>query len=96
MTPGAGPLLIPGYNLNNLGRGPQDKDTYPNIKGLGLLVSDKKIFKVLPTGVYVKEFSLKKLISFSNLIGSMSSVLQTKPRDIGYLVPKKIFKGFLT
>ena len=27
----------------------------PNIKGLGLLVSDKKIFIILPIGVYVNK-----------------------------------------
>ena len=41
VTPGAGPFLTPGYNLNNFGRGPLED--IPNIKDLGLLVSDKKI-----------------------------------------------------
>ena len=44
MTPRARPSLTQGYNLNNFGSGPLGEATY-NIKDLGLLVSDKKIFK---------------------------------------------------
>ena len=44
---GRGHFLPQGYNLNILGKGPLGS-YLPNIKGLGLLVSDKKIFKVFP------------------------------------------------
>ncbi|MCG8046500.1 MAG: hypothetical protein N0E48_12815, partial [Candidatus Thiodiazotropha endolucinida] len=47
---GRGHFGLQGYNLNNFGRGSLDKATFyiPNIKDLGLLVSDKKIFKPFP------------------------------------------------
>ena len=57
----------------------------PNIKGLGLLLSDKKIFKVLPAGVYVKKWPLRKkdqgqpyVVFFSNFIGPRFPMLDTK------------------
>ena len=75
-----GPFLIPGLKFDNI----------PNIKGLGLLVLDKKIFLRLPIGVYVKKLPLHKkvkvsysffvVVSFFNLIGSMSQMLDTKPQ----------------
>ena len=38
---GGASFLPQGHHMNNLGRGPLG----PNIKALGLLVSEKKIFK---------------------------------------------------
>ena len=43
VTPEAGPFWPYGYNLIKLRRSLLD-DTTPNIKALGLVVSDKKIF----------------------------------------------------
>ena len=44
--PGGGTIFGPnGHNLDRLGKGPLDDATNPNIKALGLVVSDKKIFK---------------------------------------------------
>ena len=40
-----------GHNLNKLGRGPNN---IPNNKTLGLVVSDKKIFKVFISKIYFK------------------------------------------
>ena len=40
--------------MNDLGRGTQEKSYIQNIKGLGLLVADKKIFEVLPIEVQEK------------------------------------------
>ena len=37
VTPGAGPILTPGYNLNNLGRGQLDKAVYQISKGWAFL-----------------------------------------------------------
>ena len=42
--PVRGHFLPQSYNLNNSSRGPLDGVTYINIKDLGLLLSDKKIF----------------------------------------------------
>ena len=39
-----GVIFRQGHNLNKLGRGPLGDATYQNIKALGLMVSDKKIF----------------------------------------------------
>ena len=47
VTPGAGPFLTQGYNVKNLCKGPLDTKVL-NVKGLGLLVSHKKISKVFP------------------------------------------------
>ena len=45
MTLGRGHFLLQGHNLNKLGRGQLGDGCYiPNIKALGLMVSDKKIF----------------------------------------------------
>ena len=46
-APGQGHFWTQGNNLNNLGGGPLGEAMY-QIKGLGLLLSDKKIFKVFP------------------------------------------------
>ena len=53
--PGWGHFWPKGYNLNKLGRGQLGDDTYqismlyiPNIKALGPVVSDKKIFSHFP------------------------------------------------
>ena len=44
--PGRGQFRPQGHNLNNFGRGPLDDAIYiPNMKALGLVVSDKKIFE---------------------------------------------------
>ena len=43
MTPGQGLFWPQGYNLNKLGRSPLGDATYPNIKALGPVLSDKKI-----------------------------------------------------
>ena len=56
-----------------------------NTKGLGLPVSDKKIFKVFAFRVYETKFDLtvKKVKvnpRSSNFIGSMSPILHTKPQ----------------
>ena len=47
---GRGHFWPQGNYLNNLGRGPLGEAMcqISNIKGLGLLLSDKKIFKVFP------------------------------------------------
>ena len=72
-----------GYTLKNLSRGLQDKA----IKGLGLLVSSKKIFKVSPIGVYLVKMTFPHKRSrltqdhyfFPNFIGPMPPVLYTRP-----------------
>ena len=43
-SPGAGPFLVPGHNLNKHGRSLLDDATYQISRGLGLLVSDKIFF----------------------------------------------------
>jgi len=43
--PGRGQFWPQGHNLNNFGRGPLDDAIIPNMKALGLAVSDKKIFE---------------------------------------------------
>ena len=48
LTPRTGTFLAHGYNLNKLGRAPLGDATYQNIKALGLVVSDKKIFSDFP------------------------------------------------
>ena len=79
------------YNLNNIGRGLQDKATHQaSIKGLGLLISDKKNFKVLPIDVYVEKFDIsvkivkisQRLYLFWNFIGPISLLLHTKPQGL--------------
>ena len=42
------PGAEPWHNLNKLGRGLLGDATYQNIKALGLMVSDKKIYHVFP------------------------------------------------
>ena len=76
----------------------------PNVKGLVLLLSDKKIFKVLSIGVYEKTFdlSIKFLRSrltegynffFQTLLGPCPKCCILSLRAIGPLVPeKKIFQ----
>ena len=44
-APGWGHILPQDFYMNNFGRSPLDR---PKIKSLGLLVSDKKVFKVFP------------------------------------------------
>ena len=69
----------------------------------GLLVSDKKIFKVMPIRVYVKEFDLSikkgqgqpKVNILSNFIGPMSAMLHTKPKGHWPFGFGEDFKGFL-
>ena len=51
--PGRGHFWPQGYNLNNLSSGPQ-WCYIPNIKGLGLLLLDKKIFKVFSVNESMK------------------------------------------
>jgi len=43
--PDRGQFWPHGHNLNNFGRGPLDNAYIPNIKALGQVVSDKKIFE---------------------------------------------------
>ena len=47
VTPGTRPFLTPGHYLNKLGRDPLGDAKY-QIKALGLVVSDKKIFSHFP------------------------------------------------
>ena len=47
VTPGVGPVLAPGHNLNKLGRGPLGHATC-QIPRLTQIVSDKKIYRVFP------------------------------------------------
>ena len=69
----------------------------------GLLVSDKKIFKVLSIRVYVKyDLSAKKIkvnlrLSFFKLYWAhVPNAAYQAPWPLGPLLPgKKIFKGFL-
>jgi len=44
VTPGRGQFWPQGHNFNKFGRGPLDDVIYQNMKALGLVVSDKKIF----------------------------------------------------
>ena len=54
VTPGRGQFWPQGHNLNNLGRGPLDDAIYiPNMKALGLVVSDKKIFESFISKTYL-------------------------------------------
>ena len=69
------------YNLNNHGRGPQDKTT-PIYQRPRPLVSDK-VLKILPIGVYIWRFRQRgqsqwKVIIFSNFIEMMSPLLHIK------------------
>ena len=54
MTPG-GHFWPQGYHLKKLGRGPLGDASYQyqNIKALGLVVSEKKIFKVFILKIYI-------------------------------------------
>ena len=45
MTPGRANVWPHGHNLNKFGSGHEDYATLPNIKALGLVVSDKKFLK---------------------------------------------------
>ena len=62
MTPGAGPILTPGNNLNKPGRGPLGDATY-RISRLSVnIVSDKNIFPYIslcitigPRGVRISD-----------------------------------------
>jgi len=45
VTPGHGQFWPKGHNLNKFGRGPLDDAIYQNMKALGLVVIDKKIFE---------------------------------------------------
>ena len=72
----------------------------PNIKGLGLLVSDKKIFKSFTNrSLYIHkkgEVQHKKVFIFSNFIGPIYPMLHTNPQALWpFGSKKKIFKGFL-
>ena len=108
VTPGAGPLLLQGFNLTIL-VGINKIKHIPNTKGPGPLVSDKKIFKVLPIRVlpmevYIEnnfDLSVKKSRStrrfsfFSDLYGPCHQCCIPSLRAIGPLVQeKKILKGF--
>jgi len=44
--PGHGQFWHQYHNLNNVGRGPLDDVFLPNMKALGQVVSDKKIFSI--------------------------------------------------
>ena len=48
VTPRARPILTPGYNLNNPGRGPLDKVVYQISKGWAFLFQTRRFFKVFP------------------------------------------------
>ena len=53
MAPGWGHLWPQGHNLNKYGRGLLGDAVITNIKALGLLVSDKKIFQCFSYKDYV-------------------------------------------
>ena len=52
VTPGAEPFWPQEDNLNKLGRSLLGDATLPNIKALGLVVSEKKISKVFILKIY--------------------------------------------
>ena len=52
MTPGRAHFLPQGHNFNKLGRGLLVDATHQILKALGLVLSDKKIFKVLISKIY--------------------------------------------
>ena len=95
VIPGAGPLLSQGFNLTIL-VGINKIKHIPNTKDLSPLVSDKKIFKVLPIGVlpmevYIENFDLSVKIKdnrklyiyiyiFFRFIWPISPMLHTKPQ----------------
>ena len=55
--------------------------TVPNIKGLGLLLSDKKIFAYEKNWPFCKKgHGERTVIMFSNIIGPISPMLHTKPQ----------------
>ena len=72
---------------------------HTNYQSLGLLVSEKKISKVLPIGVYVEKFDLSVKRSrstqghhcFQTLLGFNAAY--HAPGPFALLVLKKMFKG---
>ena len=53
MTSRAGPILTPGYNLNNLGRGPLDKAVYQIQKTRAFWFQTRRFLNVFPyKGLY--------------------------------------------
>ena len=75
-----------GYNLNTRDRS-QDNTYISNIKGLGLLISHTKIFKVLSIGDYVKELIFRKKKVTVNPVLSFFKLYRAYVPKAAYQVP---------
>jgi len=71
--PGRGQFWPQGHNLNNFGRGPLDD----NIKALGLVVSDKKIFE----NCILKTYFLTPWPTYTSNQNHLNNCGRGPPRD---------------
>jgi len=79
--PRRGQFWTQGHNLNNFGRGPLDDAIYQNLKALGLVVSDKKIFEncILKTYFWPHDLHMQPIITiWTTLVGDHLGIIPAK------------------
>jgi len=77
VTSRAGSILTPRDNLNNLGRGPIDDAFMPNMKAMGLVVSDKKIFE----SFILKTYLLTPWPTYATKQNHLNNFCKGPPKD---------------